>query len=418
MTPLDIALIGCGRRMQRVYYPALPKLGEWVRVVAVCDPRAENRAPAMAHFSVPGFDSLAALLRARPMEAVLVAVPPSAHHAVSCLLSEHGVHHLVETPMCDTLAQAHNMLAQAARHGAIVRVAEQFWRDPIDALARKLIAAGVIGRVGRITHFQAHLGYHNNSRHQRMAGAPPLAVNAVESRMDTTPYINTERHHRDETFRNRSFHFPGELLVTDLAGNIKGALGRYDRPGLMEIDGTHGAIVQEAAGHWTGRAEVRLVPAARLTDGSGGYSDSHPILYRYRDADGEIEERALHARAEGLTWLGAHVQLPHGAFEVENEFAALGVATPAQAAFAAVVRDFASLVRTGGPDPFTPAMALMSLAMELAATLSVCRAGARVTLDDPGIAQLDAERLAVLRTQLGFDPLDYAAVAAHVFPKP
>lgn len=404
--------------MQRVYYPVLSRLGAWVRVAAVCDPRAENRASAMAHFGVPGFDSLDALLRAPPMEAAFVAVPPAAHHAVSCLLSEAGVHHLVETPMCDTLAQAHDMTARAARQRVVFRVAEQFWRDPIDLLARQLIDAGVIGRVGRITHFQAHLGYHNNSRHQLMAGAAPLAVNAVESRMDTVPYINTERHHRDETFRNRSFHFPEGLLVTDLAGNIKGALGRYDRPGLMEIDGTHGAIVQEAAGHWTGRAEVRRVPAERLHDGTGGYSNSHPILYRYRDAEGTLEERALHGRTDGLTYLGAHVQLPQGTFELENEFAALGIGTPAQAAFAAVVRDFVSLVRTGGPDPFTPAMALISLTMELAATLSARRDGARVALDDPGIAQVDSERVAALRTQLGFDPFDCDAVAVHAFPKP
>ncbi len=417
-TPLDVALIGCGRRAQRVYFPVLPKLGQWVRVAAVCDPRAENRAAAAAHFGAPAYDSLAALLKARPMAAAFVATPPSSHHAVSCLLSEHKVHHLVETPMCDTLAQARDMVARAQRNGVRFRVAEQFWRDPVDLLARKLMTAGAIGRVGRITHFQAHLGYHNNSRHQMMAGGPPLAVNAVENRMDTVPYINTERHHRDETFRNRSFHFADGLLVTDIAGNIKGALGRYDRPGLMEIDGAHGAIVQEAAGHWTGRAEVRLVPSSRLTDGTGGYSESHPILYRYRDADGEIAESALFARADDLVYLGAHVELPQGRFTVDNEFAPLGVTTPGQAAFAGVVRDFSELARAGAPDPFTPAMAVMSLQMELAAALSARREGARVALADPEIERLDAERLGTVRAQFGFDPLDIESVATHVFPKP
>lgn len=416
-TPLDIALIGCGRRMQRVYFPVLPRLGSWVRVVAVCDPHADNRAAAAAHFGAPAFDSLRALLRAKPMAAALVATPPSSHHAVSCLLSAHGVHHLVETPMCDTLQQAHAMVAQAERHGVVFRVAEQFWRDPIDLLARQLIQAGVIGDVHRITHFQAHLGYHNNSRHQMMAGAAPVAVNAVEQRMPTVHYVNTERHHRDEAFRNRSFHFPNDLLVTDLAGNIKGALGRYDRPGLMEIDGTHGAIVQEAVGHWSGRAEVRIVPMSRLTDGSGGYSESHPILYRYRDADGEIEERALFERVDELAYLGAHVELPQGRFEVENEFAVCGVATPGQAAFAGAVRDFTDLVRTGAPDPFPPSTAVMSLTMELAAALSARRHGARVDLSDPGILPLDAERQAGLRAQLGFDPLDVEVVADYAFPK-
>lgn len=418
MSPLAIALVGCGRRVQRVYFPALPRLGEWLRVIAVCDPRAENRAPAMAHFGVPGFESLAELLKARPMEAALVAAPPSARHALSCLLSAHGVHHLVEAPMCDLLSQARDMVERAARHGVNLRVAEPAWRRPLDLLARRLMAAGVVGRVGRITHFQAQLGYHNNARHQMMTGGAPLAVNALECRMDTALYINAECRRCGETFRNRSFHFPGGLLVTDLAADSQGALGRYDRPGLMEIAGTHGTIVQEAAGHWTGRAEVRLVPVERLTDGSGAYSEGYPVLYRYRDEDGEIEERALHGRADGLIYLGAHVELPHGRFEVENEFAALGLATTAQAAFAAVARDFALLVRAGRPDPFPPETAIASLTMELAAELSARRAGARVALGDPELAALDAGRLEALRGQLGFDLLDIESAAAHVFPEP
>lgn len=417
-TPLDIALIGCGRRVQRVYFHVLPKLREHVRVVAVCDPVPANRDAAAAHFGAPGFGSLRELLRAKPMAAALVATPPSSHHAVSCLLSAHGIHHLVETPICDTLRQARAMAAQAERHGVVFRVAEQFWRDPVDLLARQLMAAGVLGQVGRITHFQAHLGYHNNSRHQVMAGAAPLAVNAVESRMDTVHYINTERHHRDETFRNRSFHFPGGLLVTDLAGNIKGALGRYDRPGLMEIDGAHGAIVQEATGHWSGKAEVRLVPESQLADGSGGYSESYPIVYRYRDADGRAQTLSVHGKADGLVFLGAQVELPPARFAVENEFASLGVATPGQAAFAGVVRDFARLVRRTGPDPFTADMAVMSLQMDLAAALSARRQGAGVRIAEPEIEQVDADRLAAVRAQLGFDPLDIEAVVDHAFPKP
>ena len=79
---------------------------------------------------------------------------------------------------------------------------------------------------------------------------------------------------------------------------------------------------------------------------------------------------------------------------------------------------FADLVHAGRPDPFTPAMAVMSLTMELAAALSARRDGARVELSDPGIIPLDAERQAALRGQLGFDPLDIEAMAGYAFPKP
>ena len=115
-----------------------------------------------------------------------------------------------------------------------------------------------------------------------------------------------------------------------------------------------------------------------------------------------------------------------GAIEGQATAAALGalpvleagVAAPGQAAFACVVRDFANLVRVGVPDPFTPDMAVMSMTMELAAALSARREGARVTFADPEIEQLDAELLAGVRAQFGFDPLDIEAVVAHAFPKP
>ena len=108
------------------YCPNLETGCAWSRSVI----RTRTTAPPPRRISAPVFDSLRALLQAKPMAAALVATPPSSHHAVSCLLSEHGVHHLVETPMCDTLQQARDMVAQAERQGVRLRIAEQFWRDP------------------------------------------------------------------------------------------------------------------------------------------------------------------------------------------------------------------------------------------------------------------------------------------------
>ena len=113
-------------------FQVLPKLAGWVRVVAVCDPvpvLTTATLPRRISAHRPSIRCGRYCVR-KPMAAALVATPPSSHHAVSCLLSAHGVHHLVETPMCDTLQQARDMVAQAERHGVVFRVAEQFWRDP------------------------------------------------------------------------------------------------------------------------------------------------------------------------------------------------------------------------------------------------------------------------------------------------
>ena len=77
-------------------------------------------------------------------------------------------------------------------------------------------------------------------------------------------YEQTHRFHTSETFRARFFTFPDGRLVTDLAGNIKGLLGRYPRPGYTELDGERGAIVRYATRHWHGEAEVRFCSAEAL----------------------------------------------------------------------------------------------------------------------------------------------------------
>ena len=236
ITPLNVALIGCGQRGNFIYLPILQKIGCFMNTVAVCDPNDANRKAGIGALGCAGFASLADLVAHKDeldLEAAIVVTPVHTHYAVSCYLSEHGIHSLVETSVASTLAQARVMFDCAEKHGVICRVAEQFFRDPWDRLARKLIDAGLIGDVGRMTNFHAHLGYHNNSRHQVFAGAAPAAVNAVTHTMDVAPYTHGRKKFSSETFRNVSFHFDSGLLITDIAGNIKSPLGRYPRPGVL-----------------------------------------------------------------------------------------------------------------------------------------------------------------------------------------
>lgn len=421
MKPLKIALIGCGRRGSRIYFPILRALRQDIELVAVVD-----RVPDLAHaasdqLGVPAYTSLRKLVEDRPMEAAVVVTPTASHHAISCFLSMNGVHNLIETPVADTLVQARAMVSTAQKHGVIFRIGEQFFRDPLDVLSRKIIASGAIGKVGRITHYHSHLGYHNNSRHQVMAGnTAPMAVNAVHHEMSMAPYVHTNRHHTTEVFRNISYHFADGLLITDVAGNVKGAMGRYYRPGYMEIDGSHGTIVAQAPQPWSGVAEVRLIPQERLLDNSGAFSENYPILYRWRAGDGAITETRHCGKWEWnapRSLIGARVALPQGEFTAENPFTDVGLGTAYHAEVASHVRDFANLVRTGAPDPFTPEMAVASLQMAHASILSDRRDGARVLLNDAGVELIDQERLATLRDSMGIDPRDVEAMVEHSFPQ-
>lgn len=422
MAPLKTALIGCGRRGGPIYFPILRALRKEIEVVAVCDRQPDAaRVASNALGGVPAYDSIETLVRDRPMEAAIVVTPISSHHAISCYLSQNKIHHLVETPICDTLAQARGMVNTAQRNGVIFRVGEQFFREPFDVLSRKLITAGVIGSVGRITNYHAHLGYHNNSRHQVMTGSTPVAVNAVFHTMQTDSYTHGIRKFDSEVFHNITYRFANEMLVTDLAGNIKGSLGRYARPGYHEIDGSRGTIIQQATGHWDGNAEVRIVPKDKMTDGSGAFSISYPFKYLWRTEEGKILETDNCGKWNWNTphaYAGVKVMLPeYGEFRVDNEFAGPELKTAYHSEVAGHVWDFARLVRTGHPDPFTPEMAITSLAMERAAELSARRQGRLVNMDDASVDDIDRERLVAIREELGVDPLDIEAMLRFSFPQ-
>ena len=424
MEPLKVAMVGCGRRGQSIYLPILKAFKDVVQVTAVCDPAAENATAGAEAFGVPKYTSLRDLVKDRPMEAALCPTPAVSHSAVSCLLSAGGVHNLIETPICPTLSQGRAMVHAAEQSGVVFRVAENFFRDPWDLLARKLIDADVIGAVGRITNYHAHLGYHNNSRHQVFAGSAPVAVNGVNHSMEIPEHVdNMHRRYGAEVFRSRLYHFPDGLLITDVGGDAKSTLGRYPRPGYHEIDGAVGAIIQQALEHWTGQGEVRVVPQERFANGVSPYSDSYPIVYLWEDHDGKAVETKTICKggwggwAKEMTFCGVKVELPDGEFRYEPEMRTLGIRNAYLQEVAGCIYDFARQVRGEADYPFTPEMAVMSLQMEYAADLSARREGVCVGIEDAGLEDLDAEMLAKQKEAWGVDPLDFEAMIDIGFPK-
>jgi hypothetical protein len=410
-SPLTVALVGAGNRSRTIYLPLFKALQPWIRVAAVCDPVREHADAAAAMLGVPAFSSLRDLVAARPMEAALVVTPIEGHHAMSCYLSSHGIHNLVETTMASLLMQARDMADTAREHGVVMRVAENFFRFPFDRIARKTVETGVIGPVGRLTCFHDHTGYHNNSRWIVFMGGYPESVQAHKHTMATLPYDESpQRHHESETFQARFFTFPGDRLVSDVAGNIKGMLGRYPRPGYTEIDGTRGAIARWAVRNWWGEAEVRVCSDESLANGA--------------IADGVYP--IVHEADDGF-WSRDFVDLPSGRVEWVNPFSPKVGLEPGHvyhhrdyygAAVMDHIVDFARAVRGVAPSEYTDEDAVAAMMMEVGVRESVLRDGARVAL--PLCGDLESEQLVrdQLRAKLGVDPLDVEAVMGISFPRP
>lgn len=409
--PVSLALIGAGNRSQRIYAPLFDALRPWVQVTAVCDPVREHADALAGELGAAAFFDLHDLVRARPMEAALVVTPIESHHAISCYLSRHGVHNQVETSMASLLVQAQEMVATAKANSVVHRVAENFFRFPFDRIAKQIATSGFIGPIRRLTSFHDHVGYHNNSRWIVFYGAYPTAVQAIEHTIPVAShYEAAHRFHDTETFRVRFFTFPDGRLVTDLAGNIKGLLGRYPRPGYTELDGERGAIVRSATRHWHGEAEVRFCSDHALQNG-GVADEIYPVVHV----------------AEGGNWISTYVDLPIGRIEHVNPYRPTEPSADRREHYdrdyygACVmdhIVDFARAVRGQGASEYTDADAEMAMMMEIGARESALRDGARLPLPLTGDIESEEQGRAAIKAKYGADALDVEAMLAISYPRP
>lgn len=427
-SPLRLALIGAGTRARDVYQPVWESLKPWCVPVAVCDPVAENGQKLAMALGVPYYADIRKLVKDRPMEAALVVTPIASHHSISVFLSSNGIHNHTETTWASMVCQAKEMIAVARKNKVIVRVAENFFRMPVDRFAQTVRDSGYLGRIGRVVSYADHTGYHNNSRWIAFAKCHPEWVQCVNHDMAHPAfYSQPQRRHEKETLTARFFHFSNDLLVLDVgSGHVKGHLGRHPRRGYTEFQGERGTLVSRVPGpHWGDlpdnlTTELRLVSDAKLAPAQeaagnlwgGGMADVvTPVVY---DENGHV-------------WAGMHADTPTGRIEYINPLAPyVKVAGDSPwwkhgwylGAVMDHLVDFALAAKGLRDSEFTAEDALMSEMMEIGARESNLQEGRRIKLPIAGDLESDAIEREKQRQQFGCDPLDVEAMLAVSFPKP
>lgn len=407
--PVRLALIGGGARSTHVYAPVLDALAPWVRVVAVCDPveeHARRLADAIGARAVPSLDALVA---DGDVEAALVVTPIESHYAISVFLAEHGIHTLTETRWASTLAQGAGMRDAARRNGLIARVAENFFRFPVDRFAQLLRDSGTIGSIERIVSYGDHVGFHNCSRWLQFAGRPPRSVQAIAHEMPTIDFVaHPSRPYSSERFEARFYRFDG-LLVADSAANEKGFLGRHPRPGYTEWQGASGTLVHRgtddptAPGAHAAETELRLVRAA----GGRGFADWRgPVV----------------TETDGTDWIRTWTETPEGTIAFASAIRATRPPFPDRPTYHAPVMghviDFANAIRGVADSEFDDDDALTALAMDRGALESALRGGVELALPLDGDLEVDAIEEDRIRRTFGVDPYDVEAMLAISYPRP
>jgi predicted dehydrogenase len=155
--PVRVGVVGLGywgKNLVRTF-ARLPH----ARITALCD----VDAAAVARFAAdhPGASALtdfSALLARDDVDAVVLATPPSRHHAMALPALRAGKHVWVEKPLAMTAAHGRELVDAAARAGTVLFVDETFLYDPLVREMKRLIDEGALGEVCHLSFERLGMG--------------------------------------------------------------------------------------------------------------------------------------------------------------------------------------------------------------------------------------------------------------------
>ena len=149
MTGVRLGVIGVGHLGR--HHVRLAASTPGVQCVAAVDVLADRATAAAGAAGCEALTDYRALFGR--VDAVVVAVPTEAHLRVAREFLERGVHVLVEKPMAASLADADEMIAVAARSGAVLAVGQTERFNPAIAAAMPILARPRFIEVHRLAGF-------------------------------------------------------------------------------------------------------------------------------------------------------------------------------------------------------------------------------------------------------------------------
>jgi len=115
--PIRIGVIGAGAL--GYHHVRLLRAVDGATLVGFHDARPDRAQQVATELGVRAFDAVDSLVDA--CDALTIAVPTPAHHAVAKAALEKGRHLLIEKPLAASLAEADDLLAIAKRTGALIQ---------------------------------------------------------------------------------------------------------------------------------------------------------------------------------------------------------------------------------------------------------------------------------------------------------
>jgi predicted dehydrogenase len=146
--PIRIGIIGCGSVTLAAHIPALLKLSDTVRVVAIADPTKPLRDKAQALLGLADadvYESHEALLERSDLDAVDVCTPPNIRVDIVRAAAAAGRHILCEKPLATVPQDAEEIVRITRDAGVLLGLVHNYLYRPEFVEATQLLARGDIG---------------------------------------------------------------------------------------------------------------------------------------------------------------------------------------------------------------------------------------------------------------------------------
>lgn len=142
---VDIGIVGAGRIASA--YVEAARASARVRIAAVCDVRPDAATRLGEECGARVFADHRPMLSSIRLDGLLICTPPASHAALMHDAIAAGVPVLCEKPFTIAPDDAVAVLAAAAERGVLVSMASKFRYVPEIAEAKRLLAAGALGRL-------------------------------------------------------------------------------------------------------------------------------------------------------------------------------------------------------------------------------------------------------------------------------
>lgn len=240
---LKIGLLGCGH-ISRDHLVAWSRCGG-ASVVAVCDPMRDRAAAQAEAFDIEKiYVDPAVMMAEAGLDAVDIVTPRGTHAEMIRLAASHGLHVLCEKPLCPTLEEAEELVAEI---GDRVRVmVNENWRyRAYFARIREWMAAG---RLGTVT--QARIALWRSNMLERPDGIiPSLSRQPFVAKEGRLLVAESLIHELDTV---RSLFGEMDVVAARLSRYSDRIIGEDAAAILLEAKAGHAVIVEgvmTSAGH-------------------------------------------------------------------------------------------------------------------------------------------------------------------------